>query len=514
MSGTVYLVGAGPGDPGLFTLRGQQVLAEADAVVYDALANPRIVAMANAAAELHYVGKRGGEPSVPQDAIGTLLVDLARQGKRVVRLKGGDPFVFGRGGEEAEVLVDAGIPYEVVPGVTAAIAAAAYAGIPVTHRTATPTFALVTGHEDPTKGESGIDWRALATGIGTVAFYMGVRNLPRIAHQLIDHGRDPQTPTAVIQWGTTPRQRTVTAPLCEIAERVKAAGITAPALTLVGTVVEFHERLQWFETRPLFGRRIVVTRARAQASELVDRLAAQGAEILELPTIRIVPPADPGAVEAAARRAGEYDYVIFTSVNGVTRFFDAVMAAHGDIRGLGTARIAAIGSATKTAVEAYKIAVDLLPPKFVAESILETLLARESVAGKRFLLPRAAQARSVLPETLREHGAAVDVVDVYDTVPEVEVSEAVRADLIAHGADAITFTSSSTVRFFFQALGDAPARQILAHAPAASIGPITSDTLREYDVPIAVEAEQHDIPGLLAALVAHWGLAPAGTGGA
>ena len=372
----------------------------------------------------------------------------------------------------------------------------------------------MTGHEDPTKGESGIDWGALATGIGTVAFYMGVRNLPRIAQQLIDHGRDPQTPTAVIRWGTMPQQRTVTGPLCEIADRVRAAGITAPALTLVGTVVQFQERLRWFETRPLFGRRIVVTRARAQASDLVDRLAEQGAEVLEVPTIRIVPPADPAAVDAAARRAGEYDYIIFTSVNGVTRFFDAVMDAQGDIRGLGAARIVAIGSATKAAAEAYKIAVDLVPPKFVAESILETLLARESVTGKRFLIPRAAQARSVLPETLREHGATVDVVDTYDTVAEVDASEAIRDDLIANGADAITFTSSSTVRFFFEAFGDGTARQILANAPAASIGPITSNTLREYEVPIAVEAEQHDIPGLIAALESHWGLAPAASGGA
>ena len=509
MSGIVYLVGAGPGDPGLFTLRGYELLSTADAVVYDALASPRVVAMANPTAEMHYVGKRGGAHTMPQEAIATLMVDLAKQGKRVVRLKGGDPFVFGRGGEEAEVLVEAGVPFEVVPGITAAIAAPAYAGIPVTHRVATPTFALVTGHEDPTKGESTVDWRALATGIGTVAFYMGVRNLPQIAQRLIDHGRDPQTPAAVIQWGTMPRQRTITGPLCEIAERVQAAGITAPALTVVGEVVRFREQLQWFENRPLFGKRIVVTRARAQASDMVDLLSAKGADVIEVPTIRIVPPADPGAVETAARRAGEYDYVIFTSVNGVSRFFDAVMAAHGDIRGLGTARIVAIGSATKAAVEAYRIAVDLMPPKFVAESILETLLARESVDGKRILIPRAAQARSVLPDTLAQAGASVDVVDTYDTVPAVDIPDEVREDLIAEGAAAITFTSSSTVRFFFTAFGDETARAILAQSPVASIGPITSDTLREYDVPIAIEAEQHDIPGLIAALEAHWGAAPA-----
>lgn len=507
MSGIVYLVGAGPGDPGLFTLRGRELLERADVVVYDALANPRVVAMANPNAEMRYVGKRGGDHTLKQEDIGALLVELGQAGKRVVRLKGGDPFVFGRGGEEAEDLEAAGIPFEVVPGITAAVAAPAYAGIPVTHRADTPTFALVTGHEDPTKDESGIDWQALATGIGTVAFYMGVRNLPNIARRLIEGGRDPQTPVAVIRWGTTPQQRTVTGPLCEIADRVKAAGITAPALTLVGNVVRHRKRLQWFENRPLFGKRIVVTRARAQASDLVDALAAKGAEVIEAPTIRIVPPADMGPVEAAARDVAQYDYIIFTSVNGVTRFFDAVMAAHGDIRGLGNAHIVSIGSATTAAVESYRIAVDLTPPKFVAESILETLLARESVAGKRILLPRAAQARSVLPDTLAAEGATVDVVDIYDTVPEVDIAETVRDDLLANGADAITFTSSSTVRFFFTAFGEDAARRILAQSAAVSIGPITSDTLREFDVPIALEADQHDIPGLIAALEAHDGLA-------
>ena len=513
MSGLVYLVGAGPGDPGLFTLRGKEVLAQADAVVYDALANPRIVAMAHPAAELHFVGKRGGQKNIAQEAIGDLLVELAQQGKRVVRLKGGDPFVFGRGGEEAEVLAAAGVPFEVVPGITAAIAAPAYAGIPVTHRTDTPTFALVTGHEDPDKETSGIDWQALATGIGTIAFYMGRRNLPLIAKRLIEHGRDPQTPVAAIHWGTSPEQRTVTGPLCEIADRVKAAGLTPPVMTIVGEVVRHRARLQWFENRPLFGKRVVVTRARAQASEMVALLAAKGAHVLELPTIRIVPPPDPAAMEAAAQGVAQYDLIILTSVNGVARFFDAVMAAHGDIRGLGTARIVAIGSATKAAVEDYKIAVDLVPPKYVAESILETLLARESVRGMRILIPRAAQARSVLPDTLRAEGAAVDVVDAYDTVPEVDALDAVREDLIARGADAITFTSSSTVRFFFQAFGEDTARQILAQTPAASIGPITSNTLGEYNVPVTLEADQHDIPGLVAALEMHWG-ATATTDGA
>ncbi|MFW6239633.1 MAG: uroporphyrinogen-III C-methyltransferase, partial [Thermodesulfobacteriota bacterium] len=321
-SGKVFLIGAGPGDPGLITVRGRDCIAEADVVVYDYLAAPALLRHARPGAEMIYVGKKGGDHTLSQEGINALLVEKAGAGHVVARLKGGDPYIFGRGGEEAEALVDAGVPFEVVPGVTSGVAAAAYAGIPLTHRDHTTAVAFVTGHEDPNKAESTIDWPALARGVGTLVFFMGVGNLPKIVDQLVQNGRDPETPVALIRWGTTPKQVTVSGALSDIVEKVRAAGLKAPAITVVGGVVGLRERLGWFEKRPLLGRRVVVTRARHQASELVERLAALGADTLECPTIQVVPPSDWTALDEALAALAAYDWIIFTSVNGVRFFFE------------------------------------------------------------------------------------------------------------------------------------------------------------------------------------------------
>jgi uroporphyrinogen III methyltransferase / synthase len=494
-AGRVYLVGAGPGDAGLLTVRAAELIGAADAVVYDALVNDAILDRRSAGAEMHFVGKRGGEPSATQEEINALLVALARRHGRVVRLKGGDPFVFGRGGEEALALVEAGIRFEVVPGVTAGVAAAAYAGIPVTHREIASSVAFVTGHEDPLKDQSDVDWEHLARGVGTVVFFMGIRLLATNCRRMIEAGRPPATPAAVIEWGTYPRQRTVVGTLETIPQLVADAGVGAPALVVVGGVVALRERLSWFEGGPLAGRSVVVTRARAQASDLAAALERMGAEVVQFPTIRIEEPRDPEPLRRAVREADRFDWIVFTSVNGVQRFWAELRAAGLDTRVLGGVSLCAIGPATAAAIEMEGAQADLVPPRFVAESAIEALAAEGDLRGSRVLLPRAEVARSLLPDSLRELGAEVVEVHAYRTVLEDVGSEALRRRIRAGEIDMVTFTAGSTVRNFVELVGTdvGPAR-------VASIGPITSRTARELGLTVDVEAEEHTIPGLLSAI--------------
>ena len=499
-AGKVYLIGAGPGDPGLFTLKGKQCLEEADVVAYDALANPRLLLHARQDAELIYVGKRGGQHALPQGEIGKLLVERARAGKTVARLKGGDPFVFGRGGEEAEELAAAGIPFEIVPGVTSAVAAPAYAGIPLTHRDFTSTVAFVTGHEDPTKEDTSIAWDKIATGIGTLVFFMGVGQLPEIVARLVEHGRSPETPAAVIRWGTRAEQRVVTGTLATLVER--SAGVKPPALIVVGEVVALRDKLRWFEDKPLFGRRILVTRAREQASAFGQRLEAAGAEVIEFPTIQIEPPENWAPLDAAIARIREYQWVIFTSANGVRHFWDRLRNAGRDARDLFGIKVCAIGPATATALLDRGIRADVVPPEFKAEALVEAL-GREGVRGARVLLARAAEAREVLPEELTCGGAAVDVVPAYRTVKSAADADEVRTLLRDGKIDAITFTSSSTVRYFLELVGPDAAER-LRGVVVASIGPITADTAARHGIASDVMPDSYTIPALADALVRHF----------
>ena len=494
MTGTVYLVGAGPGDPGLLTLRAAELMERADVLVYDALVSPAIMERAPRA-ERVYVGKRGGEHHRTQEQINAILVELARKHATVVRLKGGDPFVFGRGGEEALVLAQAGIPFEVVPGVTAGIAAPAYAGIPVTQRGMAASVAFVTGHEDPTKPDTDVDWAHLARGVGTVVFYMGVGKMAENFRRLMEHGRAPDTPAAAIEWGTYPRQRTVTGTLTTLPGVAKEAGIGAPSLIVVGEVVGLRDTLAWWDRRPLSGRRIVVTRARAQASDFAAALEALGAEVVQFPTIRIAPAADPEPLRQAAARAGSFDWIVFTSVNGVERFWYELVQQNCDARSLGGVRVCAIGPATAAELERRGIRADVVPDEYVAEAAVQALAAADDLKGRRILLPRADIARAVLPEQLRERGAEVVEVDAYTTVQDGSGADGVRR-LIAQGAvDLVTFTASSTVTHYTDLLGTG-----LGGAKVASIGPITSRTARERGLAVDVEAEEYTIPGLVRAI--------------
>jgi uroporphyrinogen III methyltransferase / synthase len=483
-TGTVFLVGAGPGDPALLTLRAAELIASADAILHDRLIPPGALDAARDDAELVDVGKRPGG-SLRQDEISAELVARARRGQTVVRLKGGDPFVFGRGGEEAEALRDAGIPFEVVPGITAGIAALAYAGIPVTHRDAASAVAFVTGHEDPDKPDSALDWPALARFPGTLVFYMGVRALPRIARALTEAGRDPAEPAAVVERGTLPDQRTVIAPLGELAPAAEKAGVRPPSITVVGPVAALQERLRWLEARPLHGKRIAVTRARAQASALAGRLRALGADVVEAPAIRIVPlPGGPPDLDGT-------DLVCLTSPNGVRVLFDRLRSAGLDARVLHGRTVAAIGPGTARALREHGIEPDVVPEQSVAESLVEALAA---VPVQRALVARAAEARDVLPEALRERGARVDVLPLYETVAET-LDDGARAAALE--ADYITFTSSSTVSLFLDAAGAPPGPR----TRIVSIGPVTTATLRERGLEAHVEAQRHDIDGVIAAIV-------------
>jgi uroporphyrinogen III methyltransferase/synthase len=494
--GTVYLVGAGPGDPALVTARALELIASADAILHDRLIPRGLLARARQGCDLRYVGKEPGGHTLTQDEISALLVALAREGRSVVRLKGGDPFVFGRGGEEAEVLSAAGIPFEVVPGVTAGVAAPAYAGIPLTHRDAASAVAFVTGHEDPDKDAGALDWDALARFPGTLVFYMGVKQLGLIAERLIAAGRPAEEPAAVIERGTLPGQRTVTAPLGEIARAAGAARIRPPALTLAGPVAALRERLAWVERRPLFGRTIVVTRARAQAGVLAGRLAQLGAEVVETPAIRIERRPVGGELAAAIDRIGDYAVVCVTSPNGAALLVEALAERGRDARALAGATVAAIGPATAAELAARGIRADVVPDRSVAEALVEALADIE-VAGRQVLVARAAEARDVLPDALRARGAELTVAALYETVAEPLDADELNA--VAR-ADYVTFTSSSTVRNFLSAV--AAANGFPSGARVVSIGPVTSETARELGVEVQVEARRHDIDGLVDALLA------------
>jgi uroporphyrinogen III methyltransferase / synthase len=493
VAGIVYLVGAGPGDPGLMTRRSLELIASADAILHDRLIPPGALDGARPDAELVYVGKQPGGHTMRQEEINELLMKLGGEGKRVVRLKGGDPFVFGRGGEEAQALREVGIAFEVVPAVTAGVAAPAYAGIPVTHRDAASAVAFVTGHEDPEKPDSALDWPALAAFPGTLVLYMGVGNLQGIARRLIEGGRSEDEPVAVVERGTLAGQRTVTGTLADVHARVAEAGIRPPAITLVGRVARLREQLAWLEERPLFGRSVVVTRARAQASGLAARLATLGAEVLETPTIRIEPRPVAGEVRAAAEAIGEYALICVTSPNGASLLMDALAELGKDARALANATVAAIGPGTAAELARRGIRADVVPERSVAEALVQAL-EDVPVQGRRALVARAAEARDLLPESLRERGAEVDVVALYDTVAE-PLSDAQLER--AAGADYATFTSSSTVRFFNEAGG-----RVGERTRVVSIGPVTSETARELGMTVHVEADRHDIDGLVDALVA------------
>jgi uroporphyrinogen III methyltransferase/synthase len=472
---TVYLVGAGPGDPGLVTVRGRELVERCDAIVYDRLADPRLVALAPDAAEKVYAGKRPGEHAMTQERLNALLVELGGRLEIVVRLKGGDPFVFGRGGEEALALEGAGIAFEVVPGVSSAHAVPAYAGIPVTQRGVAAQVTFVTGHEDPTRPESAMDWASLAATPGTLVFLMGVGALEENARRLIAHGMRADTPAAVISHGTRPDQRTVTAPLARIAE--VAAALPAPAITVVGEVARLREHLTWFERRPLHGRRVVVTRARAQASGLRARLEELGAAVTEAPAIRIEP------LRFEPPDLAGFDVLVLTSANGVERILPA------DVRALAGVTVAAIGRATADALAARGLVPDIVPERAVGEALLEEL---GEVGGRRILVAAAEGARDVLPEGLAAGGADVTVLRTYRTVPEP-----VDPDVVL-GADLVTFTSSSTVATL---VGAMEGRE-LSGLRAVSIGPVTSVSLREAGIEPVAEADPHDVAGLVEAVLA------------
>ncbi len=494
--GKVYLVGAGPGDPGLLTLKAKKVLEEADVVIYDYLANKRFLNFCKEATEKIYVGKKGGAHTLPQEEINKLLVKKAKEGKTVVRLKGGDPFLFGRGGEEAEALVEEGIPFEVIPGITSAIAVPAYAGIPVTHRNYTSTLAIITGHEAEGKEESKIDFSALAK-IGSLVFLMGVKNLPYIVKRLIEEGKSPDTPVAVIQWGTLSKQKTAEGTLENIEERVKEKGITAPAIIIVGEVVKLREKFNWFETKPLFGKKIIVTRTREQASKLVEKLEDLGADCYEIPTIKIEPIKDEKITETL-NQISRYDWIVFTSQNGVSVFFKHLWKLSKDLRALGKSKIAVIGKATKKALEAFGVFPEVFPQKDYTQEGLVSAFSNLDIRGKLILIPRAKEARDVLPEKLKEFGAKVEVLPIYETKPCEESKEELKKAL-EEGIDIITFTSSSTVKNFFKLL-DKNWEGALKNAVFASIGPITSETLRKFGFEPHIEAEEYTIEGLVRAI--------------
>ncbi len=503
--GLVTLVGAGPGDPELITLRGIRALEEADAVVYDRLAAPELLARARDDAELIDVGKTAGRHKVPQDEINAILVRLGLEGKRVARLKGGDPFLFGRGGEEIAELAKAGVPFEVVPGVTAAFGAAAYSGMPLTVRGLSSHVTLVTGHEDPTKGRSDVDWGALARAGGTLVVYMGVGHLDDIASALIEGGRPADTPAVVVRRATTSAQRGVQSTLAEVGAAVRDAGIKPPALLIVGKAARLEKRMRWFESLPLFGRKIVVTRSRKQASGLVKSLRALGGHVFELPTIEIAPPEDPGPLDAALGSVGDYAWACFTSVNAVARVGERLRSLELDARSFAGTKVAAIGTATAEALADIGLRADLVPEKFMAEGLLDRFdaLKGEGMKGARVLIPRAREARDVLPDGLRERGAIVDVVEAYRTVrPDLDGPAREGVEALASGeAELVTFTSSSTAKNLAALLDEAG---VQARVPAASIGPITSQAARELGFDVVSEAEPHTVPALVEAIEKHF----------
>ena len=500
MTGMVYLVGAGPGDYRLISMKAVDCLKMADVVVYDRLADDRILRWAPAEAEYIYVGKASSNHTMKQEDINQLLVDKAKEGKCVVRLKGGDPFVFGRGGEEGLLLRQNNLPFEIVPGITSAISVPAYAGIPVTHRAVATSFAVVTGHEDPTKGESNMRWEHLAMGVDTLVFLMGVANLPHITSKLMENGRSADTPAAVIRWGTKPEQRTLITTVGKAAEDVAKNGIKPPAIFIVGEVVKLRDSLQWFDNlaqRPLFGKRILVTRARSQASKLTAKLENLGAEVIEVPAITITDPVDLyAALDQAIGQLQDYHWVMFTSANGVKHFFARLLQAGKDARALGYAKIAAIGSATAAELKKYGLVADVVPGEYRAEGIIEAMKGKLPPHAK-ILLPRAEEAREILPEKLREMGAEVDVVSAYRTVCAAADGEALTSELNEGRIDMVTFTSSSTVKNLVNIIGSA---DLLNGVKTACIGPVTADTAKSLGIEPDIIAKEYTIDGLVEAI--------------
>jgi uroporphyrinogen III methyltransferase/synthase len=505
--GKVYLVGAGPGDPGLITVRGKNLLERAEVVVYDYLAGKKLLKHAPADAQLIYVGKKGGvQHTHTQEEINQMLVDHALAGKTVVRLKGGDPFIFGRGGEEVQRLHAVGIPFEVVPGVTSATAAATYAGIPITHRDYTASVAFLTGHEDPTKESSNLDWSKLATGVGTLVIYMGIKNLPIIVDNLIKHGRDPQTPVAVVRWASTPEQKSVVGTLETIAQVVKDAGIRPPSLIVVGEVVKLRDEIDWYEKRPLFGKKIIVTRTREQASDLVAGLEEHGANCLEYSTINIKPVDSYDILDSELERLNEYHWILFTSLNGVKYFFERLYSKGMDARDLKGPSLATVGKSTADLLLKYGVNADLIPSTFTGEGLAESLLD-QGVEGRNILIPRALQGREILPETLRGAGAQVTVAPVYQNCPAEGDKEMLRAELESGEVDMITFTSSSTVRNFLAMIdveSQEDLKKLLKGVKIAAIGPITGKTVTDSGLRVDVQPEKHTIPEMISAIVEYY----------
>src|SRR5215469_932563 len=496
--GFCSLVGAGPGDIGLLTLNAKEAVEQAQVVVYDYLCNPEILKWAPPDAELIYVGKKAGQHTLEQEEINRMLVDKAGEGKRVVRLKGGDPFIFGRGGEEAEALAASGLAFEVIPGVTSAIAVPAYAGIPLTHRNATSAFTVFTGHEDPTKGTSTINFKALVELNSTWVMLMGMQRLDAVVSELVQNGADTHMPVALIRWGTTGRQETVTGELGSIV--AAADGFQPPAVAVFGSVVDLRATLRWFEDLPLFGKRIVVTRTRRQAGSLSAKLRALAADVYELPTIRIEPPVDLREFAELVRDAYQYDWLVFTSPNGVDAFFDMFYRLYDDARNIGNVKIAAIGPATAQRIREFHLSVDLKPKEFVAEGIISALREFGSVENLKFLLARAEGARDILPRSLSKLGAIVDEAIAYRTVPETNDVTGAMERFRSEGADLVTFTSSSTVENFLVLKLPWP-----SGARTASIGPVTSETMRKHGLRVDIEASRYDMEGLVEAILKLFG---------
>lgn len=501
--GKVYLIGAGPGDPGLLTIKAKECIQAADVVVYDYLASQILLDYAREDAQIIYVGKKGGDHTLSQDKINLLLKEKAEQGLTIARLKGGDPFVFGRGGEEAQMLCGLGIPCEVIPGVTSAIAAPAYAGIPVTHRDHTSFVSFITGHEDPAKKESSMQWDVYAKSNATLVFLMGVKNLENIVKNLVSHGKSLETPIALVRWGTTAKQQTVTGTLETIVERVKQAKLKSPAVIIIGHVVSLRNELAWFEKRPLFGKKIVITRARAQASSLVSMLEKLGALCIEIPTIRIVPSEDTTPLKKSIDRISCYDWLVFTSVNGVQFFFNTLFEMGKDVRILGHLKFACIGPATRQRLKDFGIISDILPETYRAESVVKAFSNIE-IKNRKILLPRAKKARTILPEELTKMGALVDEIAAYETWLNTEGRQELTALLGKNEIDAVTFTSSSTVSNFMSLLESENHKDLLKGVKKTSIGPITSETARSFGIEPDIEAEEYTIKGLVNALLAYY----------
>jgi uroporphyrinogen III methyltransferase/synthase len=506
-NGFVHIVGAGPGDPGLITVRGKECIARADVVVYDYLASEQLLEFARPGAELIYAGKIGGRHNHEQWQINDLLVEKALSGKVVTRLKGGDPFIFGRGGEECEALVTAGIPYEIVPGITAATGAAAYGGIPLTHRHVTTSVAFVTGHEDPEKESSDIDWERLSLGSGTIVFYMGIKNLPQITRSLMEHGRPPETPVALIRWGTRPEQQVLTGTLADISDIARKAAFKAPAITIVGEVVKLREKLRWFDARPLFGKGILVTRAADQAGEFSRLLAAQGASVYECPTIKLTLPESWDELDREIDRLTTYDWTVFTSANAVSFFFDRITAKGLDCRSFGSCRVCAVGPKTAALLAARGIKADMIPTDYKAEGVVEEF-RKIDLQGKKILFPRADKSRELIPHSLAEMGAVVAAPIAYRNIVPGTLPLNVIQALEEQRINCVTFTSSSTAENLAAMLGENRMLRLLDGVAVAAIGPVTAGTCRELGLKVDIEPEKYTLENMTEEITAFFNNRP------